>query len=68
MCTVLSSLFSNDNTNSLFTPWKIGSIKRSKYGFSVFIVTFGSYLLQSIVPLKPDFNCSSQFYIITTET
>ena len=61
MCTVLPSLFLNDKTKSLFTPWKIGLIKKFLYGFGACTDTFGSYLFQLIVLLKPDFNCSSSF-------
>ena len=58
---------------SLFTPWKRGSMKKSKYWFGLSINPFGWYLLQLIVPLKPDFNCSSSFALswvdkITTGT
>ena len=73
MCTFLSSSFSNDKTKSLFTPWKLGSIKKSKYWFCLSGETFGWYLFQLIVLLKPDFNCSSSFALswvdkFTTET
>ena len=64
MCTVLSSLFSNDKTKSLFTPWKLGLIKKYKYGFGTSTDTFGSYLYQLIVLLKPDFNCSNSFALL----
>ena len=73
MCTVLYFLFSNNKTKSLFTPWKLGLIKKSKYGFGACTNTFGSYFLQLIVLLKPDFNYSSSFALswvdkVTTET
>ena len=61
MCTVLSFLFLSDKTKSLFTPWKHGSIKKSKYIFADFIGTFDWYLFQLIVLLKPDFNCCNRF-------
>ena len=61
MCTVLSFLFLSDKTKSLFTPWKHGSIKKSKYIFGDFIDTFDWYLFQLIVLLKPDFNCCNSF-------
>ena len=31
VCTVLLFSFSNNETKSLFTPWKLGSIRKSKY-------------------------------------
>ena len=61
MCTVLSFLFLSDKTKSLFTPWKHGSIKKSKYIFGDFIDTFDWCLFQLIVLLKPDFNCCNRF-------
>ena len=61
MCTFLSPSFSNDKTKSLFTPWKPGSIKKSKYWFTPSIVTFVWYLFQLIVLLKPDFNYCNGF-------
>ena len=61
MCTVLLSLFSNDKTKNLFTPRKLGLIKKSKYGFGACTDTFGSYLLQLIVLLQSDFDCASSF-------
>ena len=52
-----SVLFCNDNTKSLFTPSKPGSINLSKYEFLAFCdSTFYIYLFQLIVRLKPDFN------------
>ena len=73
VCTVLTFSFSNDNTKSLFTPWKLGSIKKSKHWFSHSGKTFGWYLFQLIVLLNPDFNCSSSFALswvdkVTTRT
>ena len=35
-------LSSNDKTKSLFTSWKLGLIKKSKYWFCCSTVTFGS--------------------------
>ena len=49
------SLFKNNKTKSLFTPWKLGLIKWSKFWFYVCIVAFYWYLFQSIVFLKPCF-------------
>ena len=57
MCTALSVVFSNDETKSLFTPWKLGSMKWSKY---LYIVTFDWYF-DWIVLLKPHFNCCKSF-------
>ena len=49
-------------TKSLFTLWKPGSIKKSKYWFEVFcVVVFVSYLFQLIVYLNLDFNCCNNF-------
>ena len=67
MCTFLSSLFSNNKTKSLFTPWKLGSIKKSKYWFFICIETFDWYLFQLIFLLKPDFNCSNSFALTGTQ-
>ena len=61
MRTVLSSLFSSDKTKRLFTPWKPGLIKKSKYGFLAAADTFGSYLFYLIVFLKSDFNRCNSF-------
>ena len=61
MLLILPLVFSNTKTKSLFTPWKLGLIKKSKYRFCCSTVTFGSYLFQLIVLLKPDFNCSNSF-------
>ena len=61
MCTVLFSLFSNNTTKGLFTAWKLGSIKKSKYGFGACTDTFGWNLFQLIVLSKPDFSFSSSF-------
>ena len=57
---MLSVVFSNDKI-SLFTPWKLRTIKQSKYGYGAFIVTFYWYLFQLIVLLKPDFSCCNGF-------
>ena len=59
MCTVLCVISSKDKTKSLLTPWKLGSINESKYGFGGCVVIFDWYLFQLFVLLKPDFNCSS---------
>ena len=61
MFTVLPFLFLNDRTKSLFTIWKVGSFKVSKYGFGTCIDTFDCHLLQLIVSLKADFNFSKSF-------
>ena len=61
MRTFLSSSFSNDKIRSLFTPWKLGSVKKSKNWFCLSRENFGLYLFQSIVLLKPDFNCCNSF-------
>ena len=53
MYTFLSPSFSNDKTKNLFTPWKLGSIKKSKYWFTPSVGTFVWYLFQLIVLLKP---------------
>ena len=63
MCTVLSSLFSNNKTKSLFTPWKFGSIAKSKYRFGTYIDTFDWYFFQLIVLLEPNFNCRNTFVL-----
>ena len=54
----LTVLSSNDKPKS---PWKLGSVEKSKYGFGACVVTFVRYLFQSIVLLKPDFNCCNSF-------
>ena len=66
-------VFSNDKTKSLFTPWKLLSIKQSKYGFSTCTDTFDWYLFQLIVFQKPDFTCCNTFALswvdkVTNET
>ena len=61
MCTVLPFLFSNDKAKSLFTPWNLRSIKKSKYGFGTCILTFYWYLFQLIILLKPYFNSCNSF-------
>ena len=67
MCTVLPSLFSSDKTKSLFTPWRPGLIKKSKYGRGACTDTIGSYLFQWNVLLKLDFNCSSSFALFSID-
>ena len=57
----------------LFIPWKLGSIKKSKYLFCVCSVTLDWCLVQLIVLLKPDSNCFNSFILswvdkVTTET
>ena len=51
----------NDKTKSLFTPWKLGLAKKSKYWFRSSTGTFDSYLFLLIFLLKPEFDCSSSF-------
>ena len=47
---------------SLFTPWKLWSIKKSKYWFGAFcVVVFYWYWLQFIVHLNPGFNSYNNF-------
>ena len=64
----------NGKIKSLFTSWKSGSIKKSKYGFGAFSgFVFEWYLFQLIVCLNPDFNCCNSFVLswvgeITTGT
>ena len=48
-------------TKSRFTPWKLGLIKELKYEIGAFTDSFDSYKFQSIVLLKPNFNCSRSF-------
>ena len=48
---------------NLFTPWEIGSIKKSRYWFCPSVDTFVWYLLQLVVLLKPDLNCSYIFVL-----
>ena len=62
MCTVVSSLFSNDKTKILFTPWKLGLIKKSMdLAFLLILLVHICYFFQLIVLLKPDFDCWSSF-------
>ena len=66
-------MFSNDQTKSLFTLWKLGLINKSEYRFCCCFATFGSYLFHLIVLLKSDFNFSSSLVLswvdeITTGT
>ena len=58
---IISSL--KDKTKSLFTPWKVGSIGKSKYLFCPWFVVSARYLSQLIFLLEPDSNCfrSSMF-------
>ena len=58
---VRCALSSNDKTKTLFTPWKLESIKKYKYWFWLSNDTFDWYLFQLIVLLKPDFNCWNSF-------
>ena len=52
---------SNAKTKSLFTPWKLGSIKWFKFSFCANNSGFDKYLFQIIVLWKPDFNCGNNF-------
>ena len=61
MCIFLSRSFWNDKTKSLFTPWKLGSIEKSKYWFTPSVDIFVWNLFQLIDLLKPDFNCCNSF-------
>ena len=63
----MPQVLSNDKTKSLVTPWKLGSIKKSKYQFHCYTVTFGSYSFQLPVLLKPDFNYSSSFVLSSVD-
>ena len=44
---------------SLFTPWKLGSIKWFKFALCANNSGFGRYLFQLIALLKPDFKCGN---------
>ena len=46
---------------SLFTPWKLGSIKWFRFGFCGNNFGFARYLFQLTVLLKPDFNRGNNF-------
>ena len=48
---IACKLSSNDKTKSLITPWKLGSIKKTKYRFCSWIVILDWYLLQLIVSI-----------------
>ena len=61
MLLVICASFSNGKTKGLFTPLTLGSIKKSKYWFMLSVYSFGWYLFQAIVLLKPDFKYSSSF-------
>ena len=61
MYTFLWSSFLNDKTKSLFTPWKLEWIKKSKNWFCFLYETFDSYLFQLIVILKTNFNSCDRF-------
>ena len=58
----------------LFTPWKLGSIKLSKYLFLAFWIAVSDwYLFLLIVRLNPDFNGCKSFALpwadkVTTQT
>ena len=55
------SLWFIDKAKCLFISWKLGSIKKYKYQLILSLDTFGWYLFQIIVLLKPDFNYSRCF-------
>ena len=63
----LCSNISNDKTKSLVTPWKLGSIKWSKYRYSTCVDIFDWYLFKLIVCLNPDFNCCSSFALSSVD-
>ena len=50
---------------SLFTPWKLESIRKSKYLSFAWFGIFARYLFRLIVLLKPDSNCLSRFMFST---
>ena len=52
---------SNAKTKSLFTPWKLGSIKWFKLISFLNNSGFDTYLFQLIVLSKPYFNCGNDF-------
>ena len=60
---VTSKPFSSLNyeTKSLFTPWKLASIKKPEYLFCTWFVALDRYLFQLIVLVKPDFSYLSSF-------
>ena len=51
MCPSVFALLSNVKRKSLLIPWKLGSIKSSKYQFGASVVVFDLYLFQLIVPV-----------------
>ena len=59
---LVTFLSSKDKTKSLFTLWKLGSIKKSKNWFCTCSAILEWYLFQLIVLLKPDL--FQYFYII----
>ena len=61
MSLVLCATLSNGKTKSLFTPWKLGSNKKSEYSFTASVDAFAWFLFHLIVLLQPDFNFSSSF-------
>ena len=58
---VLCASSSNARTKSLFTPWKLGSIKWFKFAFCANNSGFARYLFLLIVLLNPDFNYGVNF-------
>ena len=65
---ILCASSSNDKTKSLFTPWKFGSIKKSKYWFGLSADTYDWYLVKLIVLLKADFTCLKGFTLSWVDT
>ena len=62
----LTELSSSDDTKRkiLFTPWKLGSIKKFKYWFCACVDNLDWYLFQLIVLLKSDFNFPIALYCL----
>ena len=50
-------------TKSPLTPWKLGSIKQTKYWFGLSVDIFDWYLFHLNVLLKPDFSSSNRFVL-----
>ena len=51
----------NDKTKSLFTPWKLGLIRKSKYLLWAWFVGLARYISPLSVFLKPDYDCLKSF-------
>ena len=54
-------LSSNDEAKSFFTPWKLESIKKYKFLFSVCCITLNWYLFLLIVLIKLDSDSFNSF-------